>query len=81
MSNIINVSPDEKGRVFIELFGNKIEIDDSMFISKGVAIIKKFGDVYEVHKPVSKSQKRKAKVVAEAKAAETKKPEDEGESE
>lgn len=63
MSNIINVTPDESGRVIIELYGKKIEIHDSMFDAKGVAKIKQFGQDYEVHKPISKTQERKEAVM------------------
>lgn len=51
MSSIINVTPDSDGRVIIELYGEKIEIDDSMFNNKGVATIKHLGEEYEIHKP------------------------------
>lgn len=64
MSNIINATPNEDGRIILELYGQEIEIDDSMFNAKGVAIIKKFGQEYEIHKPVSKTRKRVAEVAA-----------------
>lgn len=64
MSNIINATPNEDGRIILELYGQEIEIDDSMFNAKGVAIIKKFGQEYEIHKPVSKTRKKVAEVAA-----------------
>ena len=64
MSNIINATPNEDGRIILELYGQEIEIDDSMFNAKGVAIIKKFGQEYEIHKPVPKTRKKVAEVAA-----------------
>lgn len=61
-NNIINATPDENGRIILEFYGKEVEIDDSMFDKDGVAIVKQFGQVYEVHKPVSKTQSRKRKV-------------------
>lgn len=55
MSNIINATPDEAGRIILELYGTKIEVDDSLFNEEGVAIIKKFGTDYEIHRPVAKT--------------------------
>ncbi len=68
MSNIINATPDDDGRIVLELYGKKIEIDDTMFDEEGVATIKQFGQVYEVHKPIEKkkqSRKKSAKKEAE----------------
>lgn len=59
---IIDVTPDEDGRIILELYGKEIEIDDSMFDKDGVAIVKQFGSVYELHRPVTKTQSRKRKV-------------------
>lgn len=58
---IIDVTPDEDGRIILELYGKEIEIDDSMFDKDGVAIVKEFGSIYELHRPVSKTQSRKRK--------------------
>lgn len=71
MSNIINATPNEDGRIILELYGTEFEIDDSMFNAKGVAIFKKFGEEYEIHRPVSKTRKRVAKIVEEPTPKET----------
>lgn len=71
MANRIEVKPDQDGRIIIELFGEKVEIDESMF-KDGVATIKKFGDEYEIVKAVEKAPepetKPKAKKEAKRKA-------------
>ena len=66
MSNIINVVPDEDGRIIIELYGKQIEIDDSMFDKKGVAKIKQFGQEYEVIRPTTKTKAKKVEAAEEA---------------
>lgn len=66
MANRIEVQPDQDGRVIIELFGEKIEIDDSMF-KDGVAVLKKFGDEYEIVKPVEKPVAPAPKAAAKTK--------------
>ena len=58
---IIDATPDENGRIIIELYGKEFEIDDSMFDEEGVAVAKFFGQIYEIHKPVAKTQTRKRK--------------------
>ena len=60
---ILNVTPDEEGRVILNLFGKDIEVDESLFDENGHAEFVKFGKIYEVNKPVSKTRRRKAKVV------------------
>ena len=57
----INATPNEDGRIILEFYGKEVEIDDSMFDENGVAEIKQFGQVYEVHRPESKTQTRKRK--------------------
>lgn len=58
---IIDVTPNEDGRIVIELYGKEFEIDDTMFDENGVALAKFFGQNYEIHKPVAKTQARKRK--------------------
>ena len=68
MSNRIEVRPNEEGRIIIELYGEKIEIDESMF-KDGVATLKKFGDVYEIVAVTERAKpekKQSAKVAKES---------------
>lgn len=58
---IIDATPNEDGRIVIELYGKEFEIDDTMFDENGVALAKFFGQNYEIHKPVAKTQARKRK--------------------
>ena len=58
---IIDATPNEDGRIIIELYGKEFEIDDTMFDEDGVALAKFFGQNYEIHKPVAKTQARKRK--------------------
>lgn len=58
---IIDATPNEDGRIVIELYGKEFEIDDTMFDENGVAFAKFFGQNYEIHKPVAKTQARKRK--------------------
>lgn len=67
MANRIEVKPDQDGRIILELFGEKVEIDESMF-KDGVATIKKFGDEYEIVKAVEKAAEPEEKPKAAPKA-------------
>jgi len=51
----INVEP-KNGRVILNLYGKDIEVHESMFDENGVAILKCFGKIYEVIKPVKKKR-------------------------
>lgn len=67
MFNRIEVRPNEEGRIIIELYGEKIEIDKSMF-KDGVATLKKFGDECEIvvaADSVKPEKKQSAKVAKE----------------
>ena len=48
---IIYVTPDEDGKIIIELYGQKYEIHPNMFDENDVAIIKQFGKIYELRGP------------------------------
>lgn len=56
--NVIEVTPDKDGRIFVELYGKSIEIHDNMFDKNGVAVLKGFGEEYEIHRPVVKKDKQ-----------------------
>ena len=65
---IINVEPNEDGRIIINLYGADLEIDNEIFDEDGIYELKKFGKIYEIHKPVEKkrsSRKKKEEVVEE----------------
>lgn len=62
-TEIINVEPDNNGRVIIELYGQKLEIHESMFDEEGHALLKKFGKHYEIVKPIKKKRTRRKKTV------------------
>lgn len=77
---IIDATPDENGRIIIELYGKEFEIDDSMFDGDGVALAKFFGQNYEIHRPATKTQARKRKAAKKEEEVEAEKPDDEEES-
>ena len=55
----IKVSPDEEGRITINLYGKEIEIPKEEFDKNGCATIKRFGETYELklNKPSKKKKK------------------------
>ena len=58
---IINATPDEKGRVVLDLYGKKFEIGKNEFDEYGIATLKQFGKIYEIHKPSKKKKANKKK--------------------
>ena len=77
---IIDATPDENGRIIIELYGKEFEIDDSMFDGDGVALAKFFGQNYEIHRPATKTQARKRKAAKKEEEVEVEIPDGEEES-
>lgn len=71
----IDTAPNEEGRVIINLYGQDIEIDSSMFDKEGHAELKKFAKIYDIYIPVnkkrsSKKEEVKPEVIEEPEAAE-----------
>lgn len=54
----IEVTPDKDGRIILDLYGQKIEVQDAQF-KDNVAIVKEFGDEYKVIRKVAKKATKK----------------------
>lgn len=54
---IITVAPDQNGRIIIKLYNTELEIHESMFDKDGVAVLKKFGKIYELQKSGTKKKR------------------------